>query len=243
MHVPLPDLELLGLGLVVVQQVYRERAPLRRRRVKVPVLDVQIARGHRLRAQPVEEGHLRPAGDAQVGVLQRLLLLGRLRNNFDALAVEHADVVSRPVEHLHRQHEVLPLVGVGYVQSFGGAVLFAVVEVQLLHVVVGVPYADEGAELGRLIGVSVPEHLFVAETPPFAEEIDAGGRAEEAFFVAVGLLGDLRVEDHHDHVGAVPEVALHGVAGEAAVVAGAEGHERALDGAPGRRARPVPVRH
>lgn len=111
------------------------------------VLNVEVARRHRLRAEAVEQRDLRAAGDAQVGVLQRLLLLRWLRDDFDALGVKHADVVPAAVEHLHAQHEMLALVGVGDEQRFGRAVLLAVVEVELLHVVVRVADSDEGTKL------------------------------------------------------------------------------------------------
>lgn len=45
-----------------------------------------------------------------VCVLETLLLLRRLGDHFDAFAVEHADVGSIAVEHLEREHEMLPLV-------------------------------------------------------------------------------------------------------------------------------------
>lgn len=51
-----------------------------------------------------------------IGVLQRLLLLRGLRDDFDASTVEDADVLSVSVEHLHLQHEVLSLVRVRDVQ-------------------------------------------------------------------------------------------------------------------------------
>ena len=47
-----------------------------------------------------------------VCVLETLLLLRRLGDHFYAFAVEHADVGSIAVEHLERQHEMLPLVRV-----------------------------------------------------------------------------------------------------------------------------------
>ena len=57
-----------------------------------------------------------------IGVLERLLLLGRLGDDLDALAEEDADVLVVAVEHLHRQHEVLALVRVGDVQRLRRAV-------------------------------------------------------------------------------------------------------------------------
>ena len=41
-----------------------------------------------------------------------MLLLRRLGDHFDAFAVEHADVGPIAVEHLEREHEMLPLVRV-----------------------------------------------------------------------------------------------------------------------------------
>ena len=57
-----------------------------------------------------------------IGVFERLLLLGRFGDDFDAFAVEDADVLAVAVEHLDRQHEVLPLVRVGDEQRFGSTV-------------------------------------------------------------------------------------------------------------------------
>lgn len=58
-----------------------------------------------------------------VSVFQGLLLFGGLGDDFDPLAEEDADVRAVAVEHLDRQHEVLSLVGVGYVQGFGCAII------------------------------------------------------------------------------------------------------------------------
>lgn len=203
MDIPVPHLELLALAFVIVQEVNRKRPPLRRARVEVPVLDVQITGGDRLRAEPVEQRDFGTGRDAQVGVLERLFLFGGFRDDFDSFAVEHADVVSGAVEHFYGEHEVFALVRVGYVEGFRGAVLLAVVEVELLHVLVRVADADEGAELGGLFGFAFAEHLFLAQSPAITEEVYARGRAEEAFFVAVRLLGDFCVKDDDDHVGSV----------------------------------------
>lgn len=52
-----------------------------------------------------------------------MLLFGGLGDDFDPLAEEDADVRAVAVEHLDRQHEVLSLVRVGYVQGFGCAII------------------------------------------------------------------------------------------------------------------------
>lgn len=57
-----------------------------------------------------------------IGIFERLLFLGRFGDDFDALAVEDADVLAVAVEHLHRQHEVFPFVRVGNEQRFGSTV-------------------------------------------------------------------------------------------------------------------------
>lgn len=62
-----------------------------------------------------------------VSVFQGLLLFGGLGDDFDPLAEEDADVCAVAVEHLDRQHEVLSLVGVGYVQGFGCAIILQAV--------------------------------------------------------------------------------------------------------------------
>lgn len=58
-----------------------------------------------------------------VCVFEGLLLFGGLGDDFDPLAEEDTDVSTVAVEHLDRQHEVLSLVGVGYVQGFGCAII------------------------------------------------------------------------------------------------------------------------
>lgn len=58
-----------------------------------------------------------------VCVFEGLLLFGWFGDDFDPLAEEDADVRAVTVEHLDRQHEVLSLVGVGYVQGFGCAII------------------------------------------------------------------------------------------------------------------------
>lgn len=123
-----------------------------------------------------------------------------------------------PIEHLDGQHEVFSLVRVGYVKGLGGTVLLAVVEVELLHVLVGVADADEGAQLRRLLGLSLAQHALASQPPPITEQVDARRRAEEALLVAVRLLRHLGMQDHHDHVGAVAQVPLHGLACEAALL-------------------------
>ena len=62
------------------------------------------------------------SGRLTVGVFERLLLLGRLGDDLDALAVEDADVLAVAVEHLHRQHKVFALVRVGDEERLGRAI-------------------------------------------------------------------------------------------------------------------------
>jgi len=195
-HVTVPDVELFTLALVVVQQVDGERAPLRRARVKVALLHVQVPSAHRLRPEPVEQRHFRAAGDAQIRVLQRLLLLRRFRYHLDALAVERADVVADVIEHSHHQHEVLPFVRVRDEQRFRGAILFAVVEVQRLQLLVGAPDTDERAHLRIRLGHAFAQQLLLPESPSVAEQIDARWRTKEPLFVAVRLLRHFGVQNH-----------------------------------------------
>ena len=79
--------------------MHGEGAPLGGGGVEVPVLHMEVASADCLGAQPVEQRHLRPGRDAEVSVLQTLLLLRRLRDHFDALRMEDADVTSISVEH------------------------------------------------------------------------------------------------------------------------------------------------
>lgn len=58
-----------------------------------------------------------------VCVFERLFLFRWLGDDFDPLAEEDTDVSAVAVEHLDGQHEVLSLVGVGYVQGFGCAIV------------------------------------------------------------------------------------------------------------------------
>lgn len=67
--------KLLRLALVIVQEVNRERAPLRGAGMKVAVFDVKVARGDSLRPESIEESNFGAAGDAEVRILQRLLFL------------------------------------------------------------------------------------------------------------------------------------------------------------------------
>lgn len=139
------------------------------------------------------------------------------------------------IEHLHGQHEVFPLIGVRYVQGLSGAVLLAIVKVQLLHVLVGVADANEGAQLGRLLCLTLTQHALAPQPPAIPKKVNARRRAEEALFVAVRFLRDLGMQDHHDHVGTVTQVSLHGFAREAPLL-GAVGA-----GAGSSRARIAPV--
>ena len=83
-----------------------------------------------------------------VGVLQRLLLLGGLGDDLDPLAEEDSDVGAVPVEHLHRQHEVLPLVRVRDVQRLGRAEVLRRSEIKhLLHIEGVTPSSKENKGL------------------------------------------------------------------------------------------------
>ena len=101
--------------------------------------------------------------------------------------------MSTSVEHLYAQHKVFPFVGVGDEEGFGGAILFAVVEVQLLHVVVRIADADEGAELRGLFTFAFSYHLLLPQSPALAKEVDARRGTEESLFIAVRFLGHLKV--------------------------------------------------
>ena len=96
------------------------------------------------------------------------------------------------------------------------------VEVELLHVLVGVADTDEGAELRSLLGLPCPRHLLPLLPPSVAVEVDAGRRTEEALLVAVGLLRHLGVQHDDDHVAAVAEVLLHGLGAQTLVLGRAE---------------------
>ena len=45
--------------------------------------------------------HFDKKGTLTISIFQRLLFLGRLGDDLDALAVEDSDVLPSPVEHLH----------------------------------------------------------------------------------------------------------------------------------------------
>ena len=45
-----------------------------------------------------------------IGILERLLLFGRFRDNLDAFAVKDANVLAIAIEHFDREHEMFPLV-------------------------------------------------------------------------------------------------------------------------------------
>lgn len=123
-----------------------------------------------------------------------------------------------PIEHLDGQHKVFSFVGVRYVEGLSGAVLLAIVEVKLLHVLVGVADADEGTQLRGLLRLTLAQHALAPQPPSVPEQVDAGWWAEEALFVAVRLLGHFRMQDNDDHVGAVAQVPLHGLARETALL-------------------------
>ena len=127
--------------------------------MEVAVLDVQVSRAHRLRSETVEQRNLRPGRNAQVRVLQTLLLLRRLRDHFYPMGMKDADVRSVAVEHLEAEHEVFPLVTVADEEGLGGAVVLPV-EVELLHLLVGVADANEGAQLAAVLRLPLGYHLL-----------------------------------------------------------------------------------
>ena len=94
------------------------------------------------------------------------------------------------------------------------------VEVELLHVLVRVADADEGAELRRGLGLGgagaaglrLALDGLAPPPPAVAVQVDARRRAEEALLVAVRLLRHLGVEDDDDHVAVLLQVAHHGLA-------------------------------
>lgn len=190
-YVAVAYLKLFRLGFIVVQQMYRKSTPLRGRSMKVSVLDMQIAGRNCLGAQAIEERHIGTAGYTQIGILERLLLLGRLRDDLDAFRIEHTNVVAIAIEHFHRQHEMLPLVRVGYEECLGRTVLFAI-EIQLLHVLVTATDANKCAQLCTLLALALLQHLLIASPPAAAEQINAGWRAEETLLIAIGFLGHLQ---------------------------------------------------
>lgn len=189
-YVAVTNLKLLRLGFIVVQQMYRKGTPLRGRGMEMSVLYMQIAGRNGLGAQAIEERHIGAAGYAQVGILERLLLLGRLRDDLDAFRIEHTNVVAIAIEHFNRQHEMLPLVRVGYEECLGRTVLLAI-EIQLLHVLVTAPNPNKCAQLCTLLALALLQHLLIASPPAAAKQIDAGWRAEETLLIAIGFLGHL----------------------------------------------------
>jgi hypothetical protein len=94
------------------------------------------------------------------------------------------------------------------------------VEVQLLHVLVRVADADEGAQLrgGLRFGSrrSVSRCLALDGLPPpppsVAIQVDARGRAEESLLVTVRFLRHFGVQNDHHHVAVFLQVAHHGLA-------------------------------
>ena len=97
-----------------------ERSPFGAVCLESAVLAEQVTSGNGLGAKPVEKRHLRAAGDAEVlavRVLHRLFLLRRLRDHFDAVRGERADVGAVAVDEVDDQVEVLSLVLVADVES------------------------------------------------------------------------------------------------------------------------------
>ncbi len=69
--------------------------------------------------------------------------------------MEDPNISAVAVEHFQRQHKVFSLVRIRDEQCFGSAVMFAI-EVELLHVLIGVSDADEGTQLGVLFRFTSP---------------------------------------------------------------------------------------
>ena len=65
----------------------------------------------------------RLAGCLTVGIFYWLFLLWRFWYDFNSFATEDTDRSAGRVKHLDRQHEVLPLVWIGYEQGLGGTVV------------------------------------------------------------------------------------------------------------------------
>lgn len=169
-----------------------ERSPLRWAGMEMTILNVEVACGHSLRSQSIEESYFRPARYAQIRVFKRLLFLRWFWDDFDSLRVEHSDVVTVSVEHFYAQHKMFPFVRVRYEERLRSAILFPVVQIQLLHVVVWVSDSNEGTELGRLLTLPFSDHLLLAESPALAEEVNARRRTEESLLVAIRLLSYLQ---------------------------------------------------
>ena len=90
-----------------------------------------------------------------IGVLEALFFLGGLGDHFDTFTMEDANISAIAVEHFERQHKVFSLVRIRDEQCFGSAIVFAI-EVELLHVLIGISDADEGTQLGALFRFTSP---------------------------------------------------------------------------------------
>ena len=66
-----------------------------------------------------------------VGVLERLFLLARLRDDLDSSAGERANVTSVAVEHANRERKVLALVRVGDVERLSRTVVLTIAQTSL----------------------------------------------------------------------------------------------------------------
>ena len=53
------------------------------------------------------------ANSLTIGIFERLLLFGRLRDDLDAFAVKDTNVLAIAIKHFYREHKMLPLVGIG----------------------------------------------------------------------------------------------------------------------------------
>ena len=96
------------------------------------------------------------------------------------------------------------------------------VEVELLHILIGIADADESAELRSgfslcrwgSVGCGFALDGLASPPPSVAVEVDTRRRAEETFLVTVRLLGHFSVKDDDDHVAVLLQVAHHRFSGQ-----------------------------
>lgn len=106
--------------------------------------------------------------------------------------MKHADIVSIAIEQFHRQHEMFSFVGVGNEQRFGRTVLLAIVQVQLLHVLIRIADADKRAQLGSLLRFAVAMHFLLSVAPAVAKQVNTRWRTEETFLITIWFLSNLQ---------------------------------------------------
>ena len=123
--------------------------------------------------------------------------------------MEHTDIMSATIKHFHRKHKMLPLIRVRNVKCLCRAILFTIVQVELLHVLVGITDSDKRAQLGGLLALSFSKHLFLTHSPSISKQIDTWRRTEESFFVTVRFLRNLRMKDYNNHVASIAQIPFH----------------------------------